>query len=205
MKFITAHDYKITGEAGKIVAIACSTGGPRALQEVIPKLPKDLNAPVLIVQHMPDGFTQTLAERLDSISEIKVKEAEDGDILENGCVYLAKAGLHMEVFREGSRHKIHLKDGPYREGVRPCANFMYESLATSGYDEVICVVMTGMGADGTEGIEYLKQHKPVRIILQDEQSCVVYGMPGSIAKHKLRHKSFDLKYIANEITLNVGV
>ena len=173
--------------------------------EVIPKIPKDLKAPVLIVQHMPDGFTQTLAERLDSVSELTVKEAEEGDIIQNGYVYLAKAGWHMEVKKVGNEHKIHLQDEPYREGVRPCANYMYESLAECGYDEIICVVMTGMGADGAEGIENLIQKKSAKIIIQNEESCVVFGMPGSIVKHKLRHKSVDLKYIANEITLNVGV
>lgn len=175
------------------------------MQEVIPKLPKDLKAPVLIVQHMPDGFTQTLAERLDSISELEVKEAEEGDILRDGYVYLAKAGWHMEVKKVGNDHKIHLHDEPYREGVRPCANYMYESLVDSGYDEVICVVMTGMGADGTEGIKNLIPKKPAKVIIQNEESCVVFGMPGSIVKNKIRHKSVDLKYIANEITLNVGV
>lgn len=173
--------------------------------EVIPKLPKDLKAPVLIVQHMPDGFTQTLAERLNSLSEVEVKEAEEGDVLQDGHVYLAKAGWHMEVVKDKDNHKIHLQDEPYREGVRPCANYMYESLADSGYEEVICVVMTGMGADGTEGIEALQKKKKIRIVIQNEKSCVVYGMPGSIEKHKLRHKSVDLKYIANEIILNVGV
>ncbi len=173
--------------------------------EVIPKLPKDLKAPVLIVQHMPDGFTQTLAERLDSVSEVEVKEAEDGDVLQDGHVYLAKAGRHMEVVKDGSEHRIRLQDEPYREGVRPCANYMYESLGDCGYEEVICVVMTGMGADGTEGIRNLLTKKKIRIIIQNEESCVVFGMPGSIAKSKMRHKSVDLKYIASEIILNVGV
>lgn len=173
--------------------------------EVIPKLPQTLPAPVLIVQHMPDGFTQTLAERLDSLSEIKVKEAEEGDVLQNGQVYLAKAGRHMEVVKVGGEHKIHMHDEPYREGVRPCADYMYESLAKCGYDDVICVVMTGMGADGTAGIRNLLQNKKGRVIIQNEDSCVVFGMPGSIVKNKIRHKAVDLKYIANEIILNVGV
>ena len=173
--------------------------------EVIPKLPKNLNAPVLIVQHMPDGFTHTLAERLDSVSELSVKEAEEGDILQDGQVYLAKAGWHMEVVKEGSVHKIHLNEEPYREGVRPCANYMYESLADCGYEEIICVVMTGMGADGTAGIQNLLKKKKGRVIIQNEESCVVFGMPGSIVKNKVRHKAVDLKYIANEIILNVGV
>ena len=172
---------------------------------MIPKLPKDIQAPVLIVQHMPDGFTRTLAERLDSLSEIGVKEAEEGDVLKNGHVYLAKAGYHMEIKKDGNEHVVHLHEEPYREGVRPCANYMYESLADSGYDEVICVVLTGMGADGTEGIEFLQHHKKIRIIIENKESCVVYGMPGSIEKHKLQHRSVDLKNIANEIIFNMGV
>ncbi len=175
------------------------------MQEIIPKLPKDLKAPVLIVQHMPDGFTQTLAERLNTLSEATVKETEEGDELLNGHVYLAKAGLHMEVDFDREKHRIHMHDMPYREGVRPCANYMYESLINSGYDEILCVVLTGMGADGTEGIEKLSLKKKVKILIQSEDSCVVYGMPGSIAKKKLKHKVVELKNIANEIIKNVGV
>lgn len=195
----------INGKCGKIVAIACSTGGPRALLEVIPKLPKDFSVPVVIVQHMPDGFTETLANRLDSLSVLPVTEASEGDVLKPGHVYIAKAGKHMKIVRSGNEHRIHLTEEEYREGVRPCANYMYESLADCGYYEVVCVVLTGMGADGTEGIEYLQKHKKIKIIIENKESCVVYGMPGSIEKHKLRHKSVDLKYIANEIILNVGV
>lgn len=172
---------------------------------MIPKLPGTLKAPVVIVQHMPDGFTQTLAERLDALSELKVKEAEEGDVLQDGHVYIAKAGRHMEIIKYGSEHRIHLQDEPYREGVRPCANYMYESLMNSGYDEVLCVVLTGMGADGTEGIKHLNEKKKIQIIIESKESCVVYGMPGSIEKSKLKHKAVDLKYIANEIILNVGV
>lgn len=160
---------------------------------------------MLIVQHMPDGFTHTLAERLNSISEVEVKEAQEGDVLKDGYVYLAKAGWHMEVVKDKNDHKIHLHDEPYREGVRPCANYMYESLANCGYEEIICVVLTGMGADGTEGIQTLQKKKKIRIIIESKESCVVFGMPGSIVKNKLKHKSVDLKYIANEIILNVGV
>ncbi len=157
------------------------------------------------MQHMPDGFTHTLAERLDSLSELTVKEAAEGDVLKDGHVYIAKAGWHLEIVKYGSEHRIHLHDAPYREGVRPCANFMYESLEDSGYDEVLCVVLTGMGADGTEGIKNLKEKKTIQIVIENKDSCVVYGMPGSIEKSKLKHKSVDLKYIANEIILNVGV
>lgn len=189
----------------KVVAIASSTGGPKALQEVIPLLPKSLKAPVLIVQHMPAGFTAALADRLDNLSPMKVCEAREGDILEDGQVYMAKGGCHMNVVRQAGRHVIHYTDEPPREGVRPCANFMYESLAESTYDEVICVVMTGMGADGTAGIKNLQSKKKTTVISQSEDTCIVYGMPRSVVLAGISQVEVPLTEIANEIIKNVGV
>ena len=158
LDIVKKHTVSVPGN--KIVAIASSTGGPKALQSVIPKLPADLDAPVLIVQHMPKGFTASFAERLNSLSEITVKEAAEGDELQKGVVYLAMGGSHMNVKKAfGGKYLIHYTDEPAREGVKPCANYMYESLADSGYDNIICTVMTGMGADGTEGIRNLKNKK----------------------------------------------
>ena len=196
-----------TGNSGKkIVAIASSTGGPKSLQSVIPRLPAELQAPVLLVQHMPKGFTASLAERLDCLGEICVKEAAEGDELQNGKVYLSMGGNHMNV-RIGASGKpvIHYSDEPSREGVKPCANYMYESLMECGYDEVICVVLTGMGADGTEGIKNLKSKKKVHVIAQDQETSVVYGMPRSVAKAGLADQIVPLEQIAQEIILNVGV
>ena len=189
----------------KVVAIASSTGGPKALQSVVPKLPSNLNAPVLIVQHMPAGFTEALAKRLDSLSDISVKEAAEGDVLRTGYVYLAKGGRHMNVSKSAGKEVIHYTDEPIREGVRPCANYMYESLADSSFDEVVCVVLTGMGADGTAGIKNLTAKKKVTVIAQDEQTCTVYGMPRSIVLAGLADREMPLGNIANEIINNVGV
>lgn len=190
----------------RIVAIASSTGGPKALQSVIPKLPAKLNAPVLLVQHMPEGFTASLADRLNGLSEICVKEAVEGEELKNGVVYIARGGLHMNVQTlPGGRAVIRYSDAPLREGVRPCANYTYESLASSRYDQVICVVMTGMGADGTEGIRRLKAVKPVHVIAQDQESCVVYGMPKSVKAASLADRTVPLEQIADEIVTGVGL
>lgn len=189
----------------KIVAIACSTGGPKALQTVIPKLPQNLAAPVLIVQHMPEGFTQALADRLNMLSELSVKEAADGDVIETGNVYLARGGRHMLVARQAGKHVIRYSDQPAREGVRPCANYMYESLADSSFEEIVCIVMTGMGADGTVGIRKLKEKKKVTVVAQDEETCTVYGMPRSITVAGLSEKEVPLEQLANEIIKNVGV
>lgn len=190
----------------KIVALACSTGGPKSLQQVIPMLPGKLDAPVVLVQHMPAGFTLSLAQRLDEMSSIHVKEAEDGDVLKNGTVYIAPGGRHMRVVRSGRECCIRLSDEPAVEGLRPCANLMYESLENCGYDEVTCVVLTGMGADGTNGIKGLAaRHVNIHVIAQDEDTCIVYGMPKAIAQSGLVDEVVPLSRVAEEITRNVGV
>lgn len=191
--------------ANRIVAIACSTGGPKSLQSVIPFLPADLHAPVVLVQHMPPGFTRSMAERLNDISAIRVKEAEDGEILQNGCVYVAPGGKHLEVARavDGS-HCVRLNDMPPIGRLKPCANIMYDSLSDCNYDEVICVVLTGMGADGTNGILALSKKKPVHVIAQNEETCVVYGMPRAIALAGMVDEVVPLEDVAKTIIKNVG-
>ncbi|MBO5552408.1 MAG: chemotaxis protein CheB, partial [Lachnospiraceae bacterium] len=193
---------KISGE--KIVAIASSTGGPKALHSVIPLLPKNLNAPVILVQHMPAGFTKSLAERLDSLGQIHVKEAEEGDLLEKGTVYISPGGKHMKVGKSGSHVRIYFGDEPHREGVKPCANYMYESLIDTDYAEVCCVVLTGMGMDGTEGIKNLEKKKKLHIISQNEATCAVYGMPKAIAHTGLVNEVLPLDKIAAAITKEIG-
>lgn len=190
----------------KVVALACSTGGPKSLQQVIPMLPKNLDAGVVLVQHMPAGFTASLAQRLDEMSDIQVKEAEDGDIIRRGHVYIAPGGKHLRIVKNGSGHKIQLSDEPAIEGLRPCANIMYESLERCDYDEITCVVLTGMGADGTKGIKGLSdKHKKMHIIAQNEDTCVVYGMPKAIAQTGLVDEVVPLNRVAEVITKNVGV
>lgn len=189
----------------KLVALACSTGGPNALQHVIPMLPPNLNAPVLIVQHMPAGFTKSLAQRLNSLSEITVSEAQENDIIQKGHVYIAQGGLHMKLDDSRGNGRIFYSDEPTREGVKPCANYMYESLVNSSYDQIICVVLTGMGSDGTKGITALAKQKNVHIIAQSERTCTVYGMPKSIVATGKVEQIVDLDSIAQEIITNVGV
>ena len=194
---------KVSGR--KIVAIASSTGGPKALQEVIPKLPGNLKAPVMLVQHMPKGFTASLASRLNELSDITVTEAKEGESMVNGHVYVAPGGAHLKAGKTAGNLKIHLTDEPTREGVKPCANYMYESLADSGYDEVVCVVLTGMGSDGTAGIAELKKSQKVRVIAQNEESCTVYGMPRSVVDKGLADCVVPLSEVAEQIIKNVGV
>lgn len=193
----------VSGE--KCIAIACSTGGPKALQKVIPFIPAGINAPILLVQHMPAGFTKSLAERLDTLSKVRVKEAEDGDLLEKGTVYLAAGGKHMKVGRSGNNMRIYYSDEPAREGVKPAANYMYESLIDSPYAEICCAVLTGMGADGTAGIENLEKQKKIYVIAQDEPTCAVYGMPRAVALTGLVSEIVPLDMVAEVIAKHVGV
>ena len=205
-KIVELVKKKGVANAGKqIVAIASSTGGPKSLQSVIPRLPENLDAPVVLVQHMPSGFTKSMAERLDSLSALNVKEAQEGDEVKKGWVYIAQGGKHLNVIEKQGKVIIHYTDEPSREGVKPCANYMYESLITSKYDEIVCVVLTGMGSDGTEGIINLKSKKKVHVISQDEQSSIVYGMPKSVKRAGLSDQVVALDQVAQEIILRVGV
>ncbi|MBD5544336.1 MAG: chemotaxis-specific protein-glutamate methyltransferase CheB [Lachnospiraceae bacterium] len=200
---VLRNSQPVTGR--KLVAIACSTGGPRALQQVIPKLPGNLDAPVLVVQHMPSGFTESLAERLNTISELSVKEAEPGDKLLTGHVYIAKGGTHLKVRKGRGESRIEFSDEAPREGVKPCANYMYESLMDSEFDQIVCVVLTGMGADGTEGIMNLSKKKQIHVLAQEQSTCAVYGMPRAVSMSGLVNQVVALEDMAQQITKNVGV
>lgn len=193
------------GRGGKIVAIACSTGGPKALQHVIPKLPKNLYAPVLLVQHMPKGFTLSLAEHLNEQSAVVVEEAKENMRLENGHVYVAPGGKHLKAVHRNNAYFLQCTDEPTREGVKPCANYMFESLIDSAFEEVVCVVMTGMGSDGTEGIVNLSKSKKIHVIAQNEETCTVYGMPRSIVLSGLADDVVPLEEVAVQIIKEVGV
>ena len=196
--------HNVSGD--RLIALACSTGGPKSLQSVIPFLPKEMNAPMVLVQHMPAGFTKTMADRLNEVSKVSVKEAQEGDVLQKGTVYIAPGGKHMLVKKmPGGGHKITLSDAAPIGGLKPCANVMYESLNDCAYDEIVCVILTGMGADGTQGIIELQKHKKVHTIAQDAKSCVVYGMPKAIAEAGAADEIVPLTEIAQAIIKNVGV
>ncbi len=189
-----------------IIAIGTSTGGPKALQEVIPYLPGDIPAAVLVVQHMPPGFTKSLADRLNTISSLTVKEAENEEVVKPGHAYIAPGDYHMTVSKapDGTM-RIILNQNPAVGGHRPAVNVMMNSLADTGFTNVIGVIMTGMGADGSEGIMNLKRHNKGFIISQDEKSCVVYGMPRAAVLTGVVDVVAPLKKIANEIVKNLGV
>lgn len=201
------HSTKPLGSgARKLVALACSTGGPKALQYVIPFLPRNLDAAVLVVQHMPEGFTSSLSKRLDELSKMNVKEAVHGETIQKGTVYLAKGGSQMRLVERGKKeHTLSVTVEAARNGLKPCADIMYESLMKSSYDEITCVVMTGMGADGTKGILQLEQTNKIYVIAQDQATSTVYGMPKAIYEAGAVDEVAELKKIAAAITKHVGV
>ena len=200
------HSKKPLGSgARKLVALACSTGGPKALQYVIPFLPKNLDAPVLVVQHMPEGFTGSLSKRLDELSEIHVEEAVHGETIQKGSVYMARGGSQMRLIEKGKKeHSLSVTVEAARNGLKPCADIMYESLMKSSFDEIVCVVMTGMGMDGTKGILQLEQTNKIYVIAQDEPTSTVYGMPKAIYEAGAVDQGVELKKIADAITEHVG-
>jgi len=193
-----------TGSSNKLVAIAVSTGGPKALQSVIPKLPGNLPAAVLVVQHMPAGFTKSLADRLNQLSEINVKEAEDGELIIESTVYIAPGGYHMRVVQKQGKAFVQLSKDPPVSGHRPAADQLFESLSTFSAREIVCVVMTGMGSDGTKGIKKLSESSRTYVIAQSEESCVVYGMPKSVSLAGLVDEITPLGHIANAIISRIG-
>lgn len=190
----------------RVVVIACSTGGPKALQKIIPFLPRNLSCPVLVVQHMPAGFTKTLAERLDEVSELRVMEADENLTLENGCAYIAKGGFQMLIKKNsGGKNSIGLLDIPAKNGLRPCADELFKSLVDTGYKKIICAVLTGMGDDSLEGIKILREKKELYILTQDKETSTVYGMPKAICEAGLADEIVPLHKVAEVIKKNVEV
>lgn len=164
---------KISFAAIEAVVIGASTGGPKAVYNVITKFPKNIGVPIFIVQHMPAGFTKAFAERLDSNSEINVVEAKDGEIYEKNIAYVAPGGFHMEVKSDG---RIHLNKEPAIWGVRPAVDKLFKSASEVFKNKIVSVVLTGMGKDGAEGTKVIKKKGGVTIS-EDESTCVIYGMP----------------------------
>lgn len=181
----------------KLVVIGTSTGGPKALQTVISSLPKNLPCGVLVVQHMPPGFTRSLAERLDEISQISVKEAENRDIIERGHVYIAPGNYHMTVVPGAKGREIILNQDPPLGTLRPAADVLFNSVASLG-KEIVSVILTGMGADGAAGMKAIKGYGGY-VIAEAEETCVVYGMPKAVIEQGLADEVRALPEIAGAI------
>ncbi len=178
----------------KIIAIGASTGGTEALREVITRMPR--NAPgIVVVQHMPAKFTTSFAERLDSLSEVRVKEAQDGDTVVDGQVLIAPGNFHMLLKRSGARYYVSVKTGPMVHHQRPAVDVLFKSVAQYAGANALGIILTGMGSDGAEGILHMKQAGAMTIA-QDEQSCVVFGMPKEAIKTGAVDKVVPLSRVA---------
>jgi two-component system chemotaxis response regulator CheB len=189
---------RIYRRAFDIVVIGISTGGPQALRSLVPRLPVDLPVPVLIVMHMPVGYTEAYARRLGELSHLAVKEAADGDLLLPGQVLLARAGYHLRIARNGAGRVEAMLDWEPSTLHRPSIDVLFRSAAEMWGARVLGVVMTGMGADGREGAAWIKGAGGT-VLTEAEDSCVVYGMPRSVVEAGLSDASCTLEAMPRAI------
>lgn len=191
-------------EKAEIIAIGISTGGPNALSHMLPKLPGNLGVPIVIVQHMPPVFTKSLANSLNKKCALSVKEAENGENILPNTVYIAPGGKQMKLIagNDGTNRRIKITDDPPENSCKPSVDYLFRSVGDYYVGRTTAVIMTGMGSDGTKGLEVLK-NKAAYIIGQDEKSCVVYGMPKTPAELGYLDLVVPLNKIAEEIVKSV--
>lgn len=192
-----------SGKVYQLVAIGTSTGGPVALQNILTKLPGNFPHPILLIQHMPATFTAAFASRLNNLCQISVKEAADGDVVQPGTAYLAPGGKQMVLDGRPGAMRIRILDGGERMNYKPCVDITFASCARQYRDKVLAVVLTGMGADGRDGAKLLHE-QGATIWAQDEESCVVYGMPQAIVKAGIAAEILPLERVAQRIMIEVG-
>ena len=181
-----------------VVVLGISTGGPQALRQLIPELPADFPVPVVMVLHMPVGYTEMYAQRLDALAALNVREAREGDEVRAGSVLLAPAGKHLTFVRERGAVRAHLDDRPADSQHRPSVDVLFKSAAETFGSRVLAVVMTGMGSDGLLGAGHIKA-RGGRVVTEAESSCVVYGMPRVIVEASLSDRSATLDGMAGAI------
>jgi two-component system chemotaxis response regulator CheB len=186
----------------EIVAIGTSTGGPNALAEVLPRIPSDFPVPIVVVQHMPPIFTRLLADRLASQSVIPVEEGSSGAILSPGHAWIAPGNFHMKVMRAGLNRRLELNQSPPENSCRPAVDVLFRSVAAACGANALAVVMTGMGSDGVLGAEAIRDAGG-NVIIQDEASSVVWGMPGLVHASGLDDAAYPLAQLPMEITRRV--
>lgn len=185
-----------------LVAIGCSTGGPRALKELLERIPEGFPAPVVIVQHMPPKFTKSLAQRLDSFSSLEVVEGENGMVLHKGCAYIAPGGFHMEIVRASDgRYEISLTEDEPRSGHRPSVDTLFDSLIPFDKLKRHIVLLTGMGSDGSKAMKHLYDSGVTDTYAESEETCVVYGMPRSAVELQCVSHILPLQEIPSKLAV----
>ncbi len=201
---ITTNFTRSSGKEYKLLAIGTSTGGPVALQKILVKLEQNFPLPIIIIQHMPAAFTAAFASRLNSLCKISIKEAADGDVLKPGCAYLAPGGRQMVISGSENSAKIRiLDDDSPKITFKPSVDISFGSAAKVFSGKVLGVILTGMGSDGKDGSRMLKA-KGSTIWSQDEQSCVVYGMPQAVDKAGLSQLSLSLDSMTAAMVKEIG-
>lgn len=181
-----------------IIAIGSSTGGPPALQAVIPRLPRNLPVGVVVAQHMPATFTKSLADRLNSLSRVNVKEAEHGEPVDPGTVLIAPGGRHLTIRKHGAKASVVVSDEPSTTLYKPCVDVTVSSVAESYGRATMGVILTGMGSNGLTGIRNVRDKGGI-VIAQNEETCVVYGMPRAVIEANLVTHVAAVENIAAEI------
>ncbi len=181
-----------------IIAVGSSTGGPPALQAVVPRLPRNLPVGMIIAQHMPSKFTKSLADRLNGMSQVTVREAQNGDALEAGTVLIAPGGMHMTVKKIGARASVFVSEFPKDTLYHPCVDVTMNSVADAYGRGAMGVILTGMGSNGVTGLTKLKSRGGI-IIAQDEQTCIVYGMPRAVIEAGISDHVAPIERVVNEI------
>jgi len=189
----------LRGPTKKIVAIGTSTGGPNAISYFLPRLPEDMTAAILIVQHMPEGFTEMFANRLDQVCRIRVKEAKEGDQLVSGTAFIAPGNRHLKVAKVGSTGVAVLSASPPVNGHRPSVDVLFDSVSREYGSDAIGLLMTGMGEDGAHGLGSIKAMGGYTMA-QDEASCVVFGMPRAALDRGHVHEVVSLDAVPGRLT-----
>ena len=182
-----------------VLAIGVSTGGPNALAALLPEIPEDFPLPIVIVQHMPPLFTKLLADRLNALCHFSVCEGEAGMQVKPGTAWIAPGGRHMALKREGLRVTLEIHDDPAENSCRPAVDVLFRSVAEVYSNRALCLVLTGMGQDGLRGSEEVCR-RGGKVVVQDEETSVVWGMPGFVAHAGLADKILPLSEIAGELT-----
>jgi len=184
----------------KIIVIGASTGGPVALQSILCALPRDFPVPILVVQHMPASFTGSFARRLDTLSELSIKEAEDGDVLMAGKVYVAPGGRQLVLEDKAGRPSVKIRDSNENEQYKPSVDITYKSVSEIYGKDALAIILTGMGSDGRDGAALLKRSGSA-IWAQDEHSCIVFGMPHAVIDAGLADRVLPITEIAHQLAL----
>jgi two-component system chemotaxis response regulator CheB len=187
-----------------LIVVGASTGGPKALPEMLASLPATFPLPILVVQHMPPLFTRTFADRLDSMLSLRTREAVSGETLRGGCVRIAPGGMHLEVERERGEFRLLLHEGPMENSCRPSLDPLFRSASRAGGANVLGVVLTGMGRDGVEGCRDLCSAGGA-VIAQDPQSSVIWGMPGAVVEAGLAEEVLPPRELGREIARRAGI